>query len=75
MTSSLAYSFECEMAETFKQPDGNSKTGFTSVWSDKNTTSLLLVEFFNVNTDGTRRSYSVEDFWSERNALNKSCNE
>lgn len=72
--SSAAYAVECGMAQAFKQPDGNAKRGFTSVWSDKDTSSLLFIESLNVNTDGTRRSYSVEDFWGEKNALNNLCN-
>lgn len=74
MASSSAYAVECGMAEAFKQPDGNAKTGFTSVWSDKKASSLLFVESLNVNTDGTRRSYSVDDFWGEKTALNNLCN-
>lgn len=71
---SSAYAVECGMAQAFRQPDGNAKNGFTSVWSDKDTSSLLFIESLNVNTDGTRRSYSVEDFWGEKNALNNLCN-
>lgn len=71
---SSAYAVECGMAQAFRQPDGNAKSGFTSVWSDKDTSSLLFIESLNVNTDGTRRSYSVEDFWGEKNALNNLCN-
>lgn len=74
MVNSSAYASECGMTEAFRQPDGNAKTGLTSVWSDKNTTSLLFVESLNVNTDGTRRSYSVDDFWGEKTALNNLCN-
>jgi len=65
---------ECGMARVFMQPDGNAKTGTTAVWSDANGTALLFVESLNVNTDGTRRSYSVDDFWGEKTALNNLCN-
>lgn len=74
MVSLSAYAVECGMVEAFKQPDGNAKTGFTSVWSDKTASSLLFVESLNVNTDGTRRSYSVDDFCGEKIALNNLCN-
>lgn len=50
------------MAQAFKQPDGNAKTGFTPVWSDHDAKALFFIEALNVNTDGTRRSYSVDDF-------------
>jgi hypothetical protein len=65
---------QCGMNLAFKQADRNAKNGVTDVWSDKNTLSLLFIESLNVNTDGTRRSYSVEDFWGDRNALNNLCN-
>ena len=74
LTISAAYSAECKMAQAFMQPDGNAKRGATSVWSDKESSSLLFIESLNVNTDGTRRSYSVEDFWGEKSALNNLCN-
>jgi hypothetical protein len=74
MINLSAHAVECGMAEAFKQSDGNVKKGFTSVWSDKKTSSLLFVESLNVNTDGTRRSYSVDDFWGEKTALNNLCN-
>ncbi len=68
------YAHECGMAKAFMQRDGNAKSGFTSVWADKDTTSLFFIESLNVNTDGTRRSYSVDDFWGEKRALNNLCN-
>jgi hypothetical protein len=68
------YAGECGMSEAFKQRDGNAKDGRTSVWADKDQASLLFVESLNVNTDGTRRSYSVDDFWGEKTALNNLCN-
>ncbi|OGB27188.1 MAG: hypothetical protein A3I66_11590 [Burkholderiales bacterium RIFCSPLOWO2_02_FULL_57_36] len=69
-----AYAVECGMAEAFKQRDGNGKGGLTSVWSGEQSSSLLFIESLNVNTDGTSRSYSVDDFWGERTALNNLCN-
>ncbi|WP_222101909.1 glycoside hydrolase family 75 protein [Methylomonas koyamae] len=65
---------DCGMAQAFKQPDGNAKTGFTRVWSDREAKALFFIEGLNVNTDGTRRSYSVDDFWGEETALNNLCN-
>lgn len=69
-----AHAQECGMLKAFQQPDGNAKGGFTSVLADKDMGSLFFIESLNVNTDGTRRSYSVDDFWGEKNALNNLCN-
>lgn len=52
-TTFSTLAFECEIDVSFKQSDGNSKTGFTDVLSDKNMTSLLFVQTLNVNTDFT----------------------
>jgi hypothetical protein len=65
---------ECGMSRAFVHPDGNAPGGQTAVWSDSAATALLFIEALNVNTDGTRRSYSVDDFWGERIALNNLCN-
>jgi len=65
---------ECGMSPAFRQADANTATGFTDVWSDPAGSTLLFIEKLNINTDGTRRSYSVSDFWGERNALNNLCN-
>ncbi|ALN61710.1 hypothetical protein GLA29479_826 [Lysobacter antibioticus] len=65
---------ECGMSRSFVQPDGNARGGQTAVWSDPEGSALLFVEGLNVNTDGTRRSYSVDDFWGETRALNNLCN-
>lgn len=64
----------CEMSRAFMQPDGNAPTRETAVWSDTGNSALFFVESLNVNTDGTRRSYSVEDFWGKDKALNNLCN-
>lgn len=69
-----AHGAECNMSQAFMQPDGNTKSGATSVWSSQDASALFFIESLNVNTDGTRRSYSVEDFWGERKALNNLCN-
>ncbi len=65
---------DCGMAAAFMQPDGNAPKKATAVWADASGTALFFVESLNVNTDGTRRSYSVEDFWGEKTALNNLCN-
>jgi hypothetical protein len=65
---------ECGMTAAFDQPDGNAPTKMTSVRSDATGSALLFVESLNVNTDGARRSYSVEDFGGHKNALNNLCN-
>ncbi|WNB76989.1 hypothetical protein [Methylomonas koyamae] len=72
--AAAGHAVECGMAQAFKQPDGNAKTGFTPVWSDHDANALFFIEALNVNTDGTRRSYSVDDFWGEEKALNNLCN-
>jgi hypothetical protein len=74
LTISSVQAAECKMNRAFMQPDGNAKHGQTAVWSDEQSSSLLFIESLNVNTDGTRRSYSVEDFWGEKSALNNLCN-
>lgn len=64
---------QCGMAISFAQPDeeGSRKT---SVWQDAGLKALLFADSMKINTDGTRRSYSVDDFWGERRALNNVCN-
>jgi hypothetical protein len=65
---------ECQMTRAFMQPDANTRTGATAVWSTTDRSALFFIESLNVNTDGTRRSYSVDDFWGQRTALNNLCN-
>jgi len=62
---------ECQMSRAFAQRDINSLsgTGRTAVWEDPSSSALFFVESLEVNTDGTRRSYSVDDFWGERVAI------
>lgn len=64
----------CDMSLAFKQSDDNAAGGKTAVWVDSNKSALMFVEKLNVNTDGTKRSYSVGDFWGKDNALNNLCN-
>lgn len=65
---------ECGMSRAFLQPDDNAPGRQTAVWSSQGNSSLLFIESLNVNTDGTRRSYSVEDFWGKDRAINNLCN-
>ena len=65
---------DCGMKPAFKQKDGNAKNGITAVWSDPQARALMFIDRLNVNTDGTRRSYSVSDFWGAQTALNNLCN-
>lgn len=64
----------CDMKPAFQQRDSDAPGGKTAVWSDANGSTLLFVDRLNINTDGTRRSYKVADFWGEKDALNNLCN-
>jgi hypothetical protein len=68
------YAAECTMSADFQQINQSVPSGKTSVWSSADKQSMLWVGALNVNTDGTRRSYSVDDFWGEKTALNNLCN-
>ncbi|VWX51781.1 glycoside hydrolase family 75 protein [Novosphingobium sp. 9U] len=68
-----AQSDVCGMSSAFSQPDDGGKKS-VAVWSDKSGKALLFADTMNINTDGTRRSYSVDDFWGEKTALNNLCN-
>lgn len=74
LLSQPSHAVDCGMATAFQQKDGNAKGGLTAVWSDPSGKSLLFIDRLNVNTDGTSRSYNVDDFWGERVALNNLCN-
>ena len=63
----------CDMQHGFDQPDQAGKRTLP-VWKDGKGGALLFADSMNVNTDGTRRSYSVEDFWGEKRAINNLCN-
>ncbi|MEO8314207.1 MAG: hypothetical protein ABI645_05375 [Pseudomonadota bacterium] len=63
----------CDMVFAFWQQDKDHPGGRTAVWADK-AANLMFIEKLNVNTDGTRRSYAVDDFWGESRALNNLCN-
>jgi hypothetical protein len=62
------------MKPAFQQTDADAAGGKTAVWSDASGSALLFVERLNINTDGTRRSYKVDDFWGDKDALNNLCN-
>jgi hypothetical protein len=63
----------CPMVPSFNQLDRGG-TRSIAVWRAPGGGPLLFADAMNINTDGTRRSYSVDDFWGERNALNNLCN-
>lgn len=71
-----AHGQECRMSRAFMQPDINSPsgTGRMAVWADTSAESLFFIESLEVNMDGTRRSYSVVNFWGKRVAINTRCN-
>ena len=62
---------DCDMTVAFQQPD---EGGTTRVYADSAARALLFVDDLKINTDGTRRSYSVQDFWGKSRALNNLCN-
>jgi hypothetical protein len=65
---------ECKMTQAFLQRDADAPGGNTAVWADQTNSALFFAEALNVNTDGTRRSYSVTDFWGADTAINNLCN-
>jgi Fungal chitosanase of glycosyl hydrolase group 75 len=66
-----AVAADCGMGHAFNQPDDNGSRN-VSVWQGGG--ALLFGEALHVNTDGTRRSYNVSDFWGETSAINNLCN-
>lgn len=64
---------QCAMSHAFDQPDVDAPGGKTSVWKDEQG-NLMFVQPLQINTDGTRRSYNVDDFWGTERALNNLCN-
>ena len=63
----------CGMNRAFAQPDDNGAST-TAVWRDAPRTALLFGDALHVNTDGTKRSYRVTDFWGKADAINNLCN-
>jgi hypothetical protein len=60
----------------FQQPDTSHAGNKAPVWTDSSSSvpSVLFRHALQVNTDGTQRSYSVDDFWGETKAINNLCN-
>ena len=69
-----AFGQQCRMARAFMQPDRHAPGMATAVWADTGDSSLLFVDSLGVNTDGTRRSYNIDDFWGRQTAINNLCN-
>lgn len=67
-----AYAQQCNMSYRFTRPDDNGATSIR-VWTDPDKAALFGGSL-HVNTDGTKRSYKVEDFWGARDAVNNLCN-
>jgi hypothetical protein len=74
MMADLVRGAECEMPQHASQVNWNVRAGSTTVWSDKENRFVFFKTGLHTNTDGTSRSYSVDDFWGERTALNNLCN-
>jgi hypothetical protein len=73
-SSNSSAQVSCDMNLAFWQPDKSVRSGKTAVLEDQGSTALFFQDRLNVNTDGTRRSYKVSDFWGERTAVNNLCN-
>lgn len=71
--SSISAQADCDMKLAFKQLDNEGKSE-VSVWQDGKQKALLFSEGLHVNTDGTKRSYKVDDFWGHEDAINNLCN-
>lgn len=63
----------CNMRLAFKQPDNQGRDQ-RPVWHDAKDTTVLFADDLHVNTDGTKRSYKIDDFWGEIDAINTLCN-
>jgi hypothetical protein len=63
----------CGMSLGFNQPDAGGSIQ-RPVWESKEREALLFADGLHVNTDGTKRSYSVDDFFGTKQALNTICN-
>ena len=72
-----APSTACAMRQVFTATDTNVAGGRSPVWgadADPARGAVLFAAPLNVNTDGTRRSYSVDDPGGRSFALNNICN-
>jgi hypothetical protein len=61
------------MKMVFGQPNAGG-SGSAPVWEDAAHAGLLFASRLRVNTDGAKRSYSVDDFWGKTKAVNSLCN-
>jgi len=75
-TASVAQTAECDMSLAFQQSSIAAPTRRTPVFATNSpgVPALLFARPLNVNTDGTRKSYSIDDFWGKTVALNNLCN-
>lgn len=64
----------CALVPAFEQTNVNVPAGKTPVSKSADGRALLFTTGLHVNTDGTPRSYKVDDFWGEHEALNNLCN-
>jgi hypothetical protein len=71
--STQAVAASCDMKLAFSQPDDGGRTK-VPVWESASPGTLFFGSSLHVNTDGTRRSYSVDDFWGKSKAINNLCN-
>lgn len=67
-----AFAETCGMSHAFNYPDDRGHKQ-VSVWRDSQA-ALAFADALHVNTDGSSRSYKVEDFWGEKDAINNLCN-
>lgn len=61
------------MKFAFNQSDTDGRET-VPVWESPKEGALFFSTGLHVNTDGTKRSYSVDDFWGSGTALNNLCN-
>ena len=74
-SSALSAQQQCGLSVSVNFPNKDSRWGATTLLTgEADSSAIFFVEGLHTNTDGTRRSYSVEDPWGERRALNNLCN-
>jgi hypothetical protein len=73
VAGNTCFAAECGLKQAFNQvdDDGHSQV---RVWDQGQGQPLLFGGSLHVNTDGTRRSYNVTDFWGVDTAVNNLCN-
>ncbi|KPF79885.1 hypothetical protein IP88_01220 [alpha proteobacterium AAP81b] len=75
IASAAPAQIRCDAALAFSQVDRDAPGGRTPVFrTTSGRSALLFREKLNVNTDGTPRSYAVDDVFGRRRALNNMCN-